>query len=81
MCIERDIFREEQIKGNTTLLRIKLAGGFELNTQSASKRKEFSSKSLLRAPRKRLTKKLWSRKSSNPFSDLGIHYASERVHE
>ena len=32
-CIERDIFWEEQIKWNTTLLRIKLAGGFESNTQ------------------------------------------------
>ena len=32
-CIEGDIFREEQITWNTTLLRIKLAGGFESSTQ------------------------------------------------
>ena len=60
-CIEHHIFREEQKTGNMTLLRIKLAGGFESNTQSASKRKESSIKSLLRAPRKCLIKKLWSK--------------------
>ena len=72
-CIKCDIFQEEQITGNTTLLRIKLAGGFESNTQSASKRKESSIKSLLRAPWKHLIKSCGQRKSSNPLSDPTTH--------
>ena len=69
-CIECDIFREEQITWNTTLLRIKLAGGFESNTQTASKRKDSSIKYLLRAPRKRLIKKLWSKKKFKSIKGL-----------
>ena len=60
-CIERVIFREEEITWNTTLLQIKLASSFELHTRLASKRKESSIKSLLGAPWKRLIKKLWSK--------------------
>ena len=44
-----------------TAPNIKVAGGFESNSQSASKRKESLIKSLLRAPRKRSIKMLWSK--------------------
>ena len=69
------IFWEEQITRKTTMLRIILAGGFESNSQSASKRKE--SLELLESVR---LKSCGQRKSSNSLSDLGIHHASEPVH-